>query len=72
MLSLYGPEINDFLHAITNAGTFKIIAPPVDTFGYGVCHPVGFEHAWEVAQNSTAHESAGKYVQDLGPSIKEL
>jgi homopolymeric O-antigen transport system ATP-binding protein len=72
MLSLYGPEIKDFLHAITNASTFKIIAPPVNTFGYGVCHQVGFDHAWEVAQNSIAHESVNNCVQDLEASIKEL
>ena len=72
MLSLYGPEIKDFLHVITNASTFKIIAPPVNTFGYGVCHPVGFEHAWEVTQKSLVHESATKLIQDLKPLIKEL
>jgi hypothetical protein len=27
---------------------FKIVAPAVDTFGYGVCHTVNFEHEWEL------------------------
>ena len=48
MVSLYGPGIKDFLHAMTNAATFKIVAPAVDTFGYGVCHTVNFEHEWEL------------------------
>jgi len=48
MVSLYGPGIKDFLHAMTDAATFKITAPAVDTFGYGVCHAVSFEHDWEL------------------------
>ena len=48
MVSLYGPGIKDFLHAMTDAATFKIVAPAVDTFGYGVCHTVNFEHEWEL------------------------
>jgi hypothetical protein len=48
MVSLYGPGIKDFLHAMTHAATFKIVAPAVDTFGYGVCHAVNFEHEWEL------------------------
>jgi lipopolysaccharide transport system ATP-binding protein len=71
MLSLYGPEIKDFLHAITNASTFKIIAPPVDTFGYGVCHSVGFEHAWAITQDLTDQQST-RSVPDIGLSIKDF
>lgn len=48
MVSLYGPGIKDFLHAVTDAATFKIVAPAVDTFGYGVCHTVNFEHEWQL------------------------
>jgi len=48
MVSLYGSGIKDFLHGMTDAATFKIIAPAVNTFGYGVCHTVNFEHDWEL------------------------
>ena len=50
-VSLYGPSIKDFLHANTDAATFKITAPPVDTFGYGVCHAVNFDHDWELVHS---------------------
>ena len=45
-LNLYGANIEDFIHAVTNAALFKIVGPPVDTFGYGVCHNVLFRHNW--------------------------
>jgi lipopolysaccharide transport system ATP-binding protein len=51
-LNLYGSEVKDFLDAVTNAASFKIIGPPVDTFGYGVCHTVQFEHDWEMAHHA--------------------
>jgi hypothetical protein len=47
MVSLYGSGIKDFLHGMSDAATFKIVGPEVDTFGYGVCHAVNFEHEWE-------------------------
>jgi len=56
-LSLYGPEISDFLHTITNASSFKIIAPSVDTFGYGVCHSIGFDHSWEIVRCLADHQT---------------
>jgi len=56
-LNLYGPEIKDFLHTVTNAASFKIVGPPVDTFGYGVCHTVCFEHDWELIEGSTVNGS---------------
>jgi energy-coupling factor transporter ATP-binding protein EcfA2 len=56
-LNLYGPEIKDFLHTVTNAASFKIVGPPVDTFGYGVCHTVCFEHDWELIEGSTVDGS---------------
>jgi len=46
-VNLYGPEIQDFFHAF-NAASFKIIGPSVDTFGYGECHTVRFEHDWDL------------------------
>jgi homopolymeric O-antigen transport system ATP-binding protein len=51
MVSLYGSGIKDFLHAMTDGSSFKIVGPPVDTFGYGVCHTVKFEHEWELNRN---------------------
>jgi lipopolysaccharide transport system ATP-binding protein len=51
-LNLYGPEIKDFFHAVTHAASFKIVGPPVDTFGYGVCHTVCFQHDWELIECS--------------------
>jgi hypothetical protein len=53
MVSLYGSSIKDFLHGMTDAATFKIVGPAVDTFGYGVCHTVSFEHDWELANLHT-------------------
>jgi lipopolysaccharide transport system ATP-binding protein len=46
-VSLYGADVKDFLDSIRTAASFKIIAPAVDTFGYGECHTVHFEHEWE-------------------------
>jgi lipopolysaccharide transport system ATP-binding protein len=48
MVSLYGSGIKDSLHRVTDAATFKIVGPAVDTFGYGVCHTVNFENEWEL------------------------
>jgi len=53
-LSLYGAGIKDFLHVEDEAVTFKIIAPPVDTFGFGVCHAVKFEHHWELVNSDVS------------------
>jgi lipopolysaccharide transport system ATP-binding protein len=47
-LSLYGEKRTDFLDAITSAVHVTIIGPPTDTFGYGVCHSVSFNHRWDV------------------------
>jgi len=47
-LNLYGSGIQDFLHAVTNAASFKVTGPPVDTFGYGVCHSILFKHDWKM------------------------
>ena len=52
-VNLYGPQIQDFLHAF-NATPFKIVGPPVDTFGYGECHTVRFEHEWALEMSATA------------------
>ncbi len=47
-VGLYGAGIKDFLHSLTDAASFRIVAPAVDTFGYGVCHSVSFEHDWKM------------------------
>jgi lipopolysaccharide transport system ATP-binding protein len=47
-INLYGSGIQDFFHAVTNAASFKVTSPPVDTFGYGVCHTVLFKHDWKM------------------------
>ncbi|HEX9272838.1 MAG TPA: ABC transporter ATP-binding protein [Candidatus Binatia bacterium] len=60
-LNLYGPEVQDFLHAVTNAVSFKVTGPPVDTFGYGVCHAVLFKHDWEMIYNGSS-EHMGKDI----------
>jgi len=62
-LSLYGADIEDFLHAVRNAAVFRIIGPPVDTFGYGLCHSIRFEHDWGLARDkgsSLTTASVGK------------
>jgi lipopolysaccharide transport system ATP-binding protein len=54
-LNLYGSGIQDFFHAVTNAASFKVIGPPVDTFGYGVCHTVLFKHDWKMIGSSPSN-----------------
>ena len=49
-LSLYGPDVKDFLDTATMSPKFKVVGPPVDTFGYGVCHTVLFDHEWALAK----------------------
>lgn len=49
-LSLYGPDVKDFLDTATMSPQFKVVGPPVDTFGYGVCHTVLFDHEWALAK----------------------
>jgi hypothetical protein len=71
MLSLYGPDIKDFFHSITNAATFKIIAPPVDTFGYGVCHSVGFDHVWRLCKEQTNRQRPTQSIPQMGFSIED-
>jgi lipopolysaccharide transport system ATP-binding protein len=51
-LSLYGPEVSDFVDGVPMAATFKVVGPPTDGFGYGVCHAVAFEHDWELGEDA--------------------
>jgi lipopolysaccharide transport system ATP-binding protein len=52
-LSLYGSGVGDFVDAVPMAATFKIVGPPTDGFGYGVCHAVAFEHDWTLGESTT-------------------
>lgn len=54
-LSLYGPRITDVLDTFPGAASFKIIAPPVDAFGFGECYSVQFKHEWELIEDSQAN-----------------
>jgi lipopolysaccharide transport system ATP-binding protein len=54
-INLYGSGIPDFFHSITNAASFKVTSPPVDTFGYGVCHTVMFKHDWKMIDTDITH-----------------
>lgn len=45
-ISLYGPERTDFYHERIHATGFRVTGPPVDGFGYGLCHTFRFTHEW--------------------------
>ncbi len=45
-LSLYGPDVKDFLDTATMSTQFEVVGPPVNTFGYGVSGTVRFDHEW--------------------------
>jgi lipopolysaccharide transport system ATP-binding protein len=46
-VSLFGPGIGDFHDRQRPATTFKIVGPPIDTNGYGLCDLVYVDHDWE-------------------------
>ncbi len=46
-VTLYGPEIDDHYHCVRSTGHFRIIGPPCNTFGYGICHTFKFDHHWQ-------------------------
>lgn len=50
-VSLYGPHVKDFIDDWIDAASFRIVGPAVNTFGYGVCHTVNFEHGWEQVED---------------------
>jgi lipopolysaccharide transport system ATP-binding protein len=62
-VNLYGSGIQDFFHAVTNAASFKVTSPPVDTFGYGVCHTVFFKHDWKMI--CSGRSSGTERVKDV-------
>ncbi|NEX15679.1 MAG: hypothetical protein C1943_03310 [Halochromatium sp.] len=47
--SLYGPRVSDFWDEKVNTSTFQISSPSIDTFGYGLCHSIYFDHDWSVS-----------------------
>jgi len=47
-VGLYGEDIDSVFDSIGTAAHFQIISPPIDTFGFGVCHTVFFDHSWEL------------------------
>lgn len=49
-VSFYGPKIVDFHDRLQPAAQFRIVGPPVDAFGYGVCNIFRFAHRWEHVQ----------------------
>lgn len=46
-ISLYGPEIVDFYDIKVPIAKFQVVGPPVNTFGYGICHTFKFKHDWK-------------------------
>ena len=44
---VYGPEKSDF-EAISGPIPLCVTAPPVDTYGYGVCHTLYLDHKWSL------------------------
>jgi lipopolysaccharide transport system ATP-binding protein len=51
-ISLYGPELTDFYHRASGRGTFRIVGPPVDANGYGICGVTKLDHHWELREQS--------------------
>lgn len=47
-ISLYGPELTDFYHRASGRGMFRIVGPPVDANGYGICGVTKLDHHWEI------------------------
>ncbi|MFP4500593.1 MAG: ABC transporter ATP-binding protein [Candidatus Hydrogenedentota bacterium] len=47
-VSLCGPEVEDFYDRHRNTAPFRVIGPPIDTNGYGLCEAVRIEHSWEL------------------------
>jgi lipopolysaccharide transport system ATP-binding protein len=46
-ISLYGPEIVDFYDIKVPIAKFQVVGPPINTFGYGICHTFKFKHDWK-------------------------
>ncbi len=38
------------------AAELLVVGPPTDTFGYGVCHSVMFQHRWEMVPGNLRPE----------------
>ena len=44
---IYGPSQSDF-EAVSNPFPLRVVGPPIDTFGYGVCHTLFIDHKWSI------------------------
>jgi lipopolysaccharide transport system ATP-binding protein len=51
-ISLYGPAITDFYHRASGRGMFRIVGPPVDANGWGICGLLKLEHHWQIRDQS--------------------
>lgn len=49
-VDIYGPNITDFLDRMLFAGRFRIVGPPVNTFGYGICYLFDINHEWRLIE----------------------
>jgi len=47
-VDLYGEKITDFYDRKAPAAYFQIVAPSIDTLGFGVCDTFNFEHFWSL------------------------
>jgi len=45
-VSLFGADIEDFIDRRNPGASFKIIGPPTNAFGFGLCDTFKFEHQW--------------------------
>ncbi len=49
-ISLYGPESTDFFHRRSRCGSFRIVGPPNNPDGYGICGTMQLDHRWKLEQ----------------------
>lgn len=52
-LSLYGAELTDFCHRKSGSAPFRIIGPPVDANGRGICGIARLAHHWRAISTAT-------------------
>lgn len=45
---VYGPCQSNF-EAVSNPFPLRVVGPPIDTFGYGVCHTLYIDHEWSIS-----------------------
>ncbi len=47
-ISLYGPDLRDFIQRRTGLGTFRVTGPPIDVNGKGLAGLIRLEHRWRL------------------------